>query len=237
MANPSFVYNPPQSPYLDILYQDDAIVVANKPSGLLSVPGKAPAHKDALITRVQRVFPTASVVHRLDMATSGIMIMALSKAANRYLSHQFASRQTQKRYFARVHGCMRQPAGMVDLPLICDWPNRPKQMVCQQTGKPSLTYYTVVERQTDSTLVALKPVTGRSHQLRVHMLALGHPILGDRLYAHPEALAMAPRLQLHAQTLIIRHPDTQQWCHFTTPIPFSTHTPAPLPLPEYVDAG
>lgn len=236
MPNPSFVYNPPMSPYLDILYQDDDIVVANKPSGLLSVPGKAPAHKDALITRMQKVFPTATVVHRLDMATSGVMIMALNKPAHRYLSDQFASRQTQKRYFARVSGRMRQPSGMVDLPLICDWPNRPKQMVDHDKGKPSLTYYTVIRHSEHDTLVALKPVTGRSHQLRVHMLALGHPILGDRLYADEQAKAAASRLQLHAQTLIIRHPTTHQWCHFVTPIPFTDYVPTPLTVPEYVDA-
>ncbi|MBD3586032.1 bifunctional tRNA pseudouridine(32) synthase/23S rRNA pseudouridine(746) synthase RluA [Salinimonas sp. HHU 13199] len=235
MANPPFVYNPPLSPYLDILYQDEAILVANKPSGLLSVPGKADAHKDSLITRVKRVYPNAAVVHRLDMATSGIMIMALTKDANRFLSQQFATRQTQKRYYARVDGCMRQPAGMVDLPLICDWPNRPKQMVCHDNGKPSVTYYSVVSKNDSESLVALKPVTGRSHQLRVHMLALGHPILGDRLYAHPEALAKATRLQLHAQTLIIRHPETSQWCHFETAIPFSDHKPEPLAVPEYIN--
>ena len=236
MANPPFIYTPPLSPYLDILYQDESILVANKPSGLLSVPGKAPAHKDSLITRVQRVYPNAAVVHRLDMATSGIMIMALTKAANRFLSHQFASRQTQKRYFARVDGYMHQPAGMVDLPLICDWPNRPKQIVCHERGKPSVTYYSVIERNDHESLVALKPVTGRSHQLRVHMLALGHPILGDRLYAHSTALAKASRLQLHAQTLIIRHPETLSWCHFQTPIPFTDFVPEPLVVPAYVDS-
>ena len=235
MANPAFIYNPPMSPYLDILYQDEAIVVANKPSGLLSVPGKAVAHQDSLISRVQRVYPTASVVHRLDMATSGIMIMAMNKDSNRYLSNQFATRQTQKRYFARVKGKITQPGGMIDLPLICDWPNRPKQMVDHERGKSSLTYYTVIKRSDTETLVALKPVTGRSHQLRVHMLALGHPILGDRLYADEQGKAMAPRLQLHAQTLIIRHPHTQLWCHFTTAIPFSAHQPPPLTLPDYID--
>ncbi|WP_218352387.1 bifunctional tRNA pseudouridine(32) synthase/23S rRNA pseudouridine(746) synthase RluA [Alteromonas lipotrueiana] len=235
MPNPDFVYNPPMTPYLDILYQDEAIVVANKPSGLLSVPGKALAHKDALITRMQRVYPTACVVHRLDMATSGIMIMAMNKDSNRYLSNQFATRQTQKRYFARVKGKITQPGGMIDLPLICDWPNRPKQMVDYERGKSSLTYYTVIERSETESLVSLKPVTGRSHQLRVHMLALGHPILGDRLYADAEGKAMASRLQLHAQTLIIRHPLTHNWCHFTTEIPFSGYQPEPLALPDYIE--
>ena len=130
---------------------------------------------------------------------------------------------------------MRQPSGMVDLPLICDWPNRPKQMVDHDKGKPSLTYYTVIRHSEQETLVALKPVTGRSHQLRVHMLALGHPILADRLYADEQAKAAASRLQLHAQTLIIRHPVTQQWCHFVTPIPFTDYVPDPLTVPEYVD--
>ena len=235
MANPSFVYNPPMTPYLDILYQDDDMVVAHKPSGLLSVPGKALEHRDSLISRVNLVYPTATVVHRLDMATSGILVLALNKDSHRHISKQFELRQTKKRYFACVHGHVEQDSGEVNLPLICDWPNRPKQMVDFERGKKAVTRFDVVERTQDEkgqpySLVALYPITGRSHQLRVHMLALGHPILGDRLYAHEEALSMAPRLQLHAESLSFSHPTRGHWQHFQTPIPFSHYRPEALSL-------
>ena len=220
MPNPDFVYRPPLSPYLDIIYQDDAMVVLNKPSGLLSVPGKAAEHKDCLISRVQRVYPTATVVHRLDMATSGLMVMALTKPAHRHISKQFEKRETRKTYLARVYGEVHKASGEIDLPLICDWPNRPKQMVDFERGKPALTRYDVLNIADGITTIALYPVTGRSHQLRVHMLSLGHPILGDRLYAHPEALALAPRLQLHAQSLSLRHPESETLLTFETDSPF-----------------
>jgi len=270
MANPAFVYNPPLQPYLTILYQDDDILVANKPSGLLSVPGKAQEHKDSLISRVNTVYPTATVVHRLDMATSGIMVMALNKESHRHISKQFELRKTKKRYFARVFGNVKTNKGEVNLPLICDWPNRPKQMVDYERGKKALTHYEVVDvtpnashqainsdvssavsactsanansdtipgfsttNEQSETLVALYPVTGRSHQLRVHMLELGHPILGDRLYAHPQALSMAERLQLHAESLSFAHPASEDWLTFQTPIPFTGYahySPAPLSI-------
>ena len=199
-------YNPPMTPYLSIVYQDDDLLIMNKPSGLLTVPGKDPKHADCLIARINRVFPTAKIVHRLDMATSGIICLAMHKEAHRNLSIQFQDRKTAKRYIARVFGKLEQETGSVDLPLICDWPNRPKQMVDHDNGKPSLTHFKVLEREQSSTRVELTPITGRSHQLRVHMLSLGHPILGDKLYAHPEAFAMAPRLQLHAEMLTLAHP-------------------------------
>ncbi|CAM4160504.1 bifunctional tRNA pseudouridine(32) synthase/23S rRNA pseudouridine(746) synthase RluA [Pseudoalteromonas ostreae] len=203
-------YNPPLDPYLSILFQDDDLLIVNKPSELLTVPGKDPKHADCLIARVNRVFPTAKIVHRLDMATSGIICLAMHKAAHRHLSMQFQERQTAKRYIARVYAKLEPLTGSVNLPLICDWPNRPKQMVDHDKGKPSLTHYTVLEHEPHATRVELTPITGRSHQLRVHMLSLGHPILGDRLYAHPDALAAAPRLQLHAQMLQLTHPRTAQ---------------------------
>ncbi len=211
------------------------MVVAHKPSGLLSVPGKALEHRDSLISRVNTVYPTATVVHRLDMATSGILVLALNKDSHRHISKQFELRLTQKRYFARVHGHIEEDSGEVDLPLICDWPNRPKQMVDFERGKKAITRFEVIERATDDaarhyTLVALYPITGRSHQLRVHMLALGHPILGDRLYAHDEALSMAPRLQLHAESLRLTHPTLEKWLHFKTPIPFSHYRPGALSI-------
>ena len=213
-------YAPPMRPYLNIVFKDEHLLVLNKPSGLLTVPGKALEHKDSLERRVQRVYPTAKIVHRLDMATSGLLVMALDKDTHRQLSKQFELRQTRKTYIARVYGEVSGERGSVDLPLICDWPNRPKQMVCQQRGKPSLTHWRVLERNDNSTRMELTPVTGRSHQLRVHMLSLGHPILGDRLYAHSDALAMAQRLQLHAQTLGFTHPVTELPLELSAPVPF-----------------
>lgn len=225
-ANPDFIYLPPISPYLDIIYQDDDIVVLNKASGILSVPGRLPEHQDCLQNRVQRVLPTATVVHRLDMATSGIMIMALNKPAHVAISRQFEQRKTQKSYLARVWGLVEQSEGSVDLPLISDWPNRPKQKVDHENGKKSLTHYRVLSHKnaTDekaSTFLELTPITGRSHQLRVHMLALGHPILGDKLYAPKDALIMRNRLQLHAMTLSLFHPSSEQAITFNAPCPFN----------------
>jgi tRNA pseudouridine32 synthase/23S rRNA pseudouridine746 synthase len=219
-ANPDFIYNPPMSPYLDIVYQDDDLVVLNKPSGLLSVPGRLPEHQDCLQNRVMRILPTATVVHRLDMATSGIILMALNKPTHVAISRQFEKRQTQKNYIARVYGQVKDQQGSVELPLICDWPNRPKQKVDHENGKKALTHYKVLSYADNSTLVELTPVTGRSHQLRVHMLALGHPILGDRLYAHDKALTVSPRLQLHAQMHEITHPVTEQRIVFKAECPF-----------------
>lgn len=213
-------YSPPMNPYLEIVSQDDDIVVLNKPSGLLSVPGKAKEHADSLQTRVQRVFPSATIVHRLDMATSGLMVMALNKPAHRHISKQFELRETSKTYQAIVFGTVQQDAGEIDLPLSCDWPNRPKQMVDHERGKKALTHWQVLERNSQSTRVELKPVTGRSHQLRVHMLSMQHPIIGDRLYAHDQALQMANRLNLHATFLSFRHPVTAQKLCFESVVPF-----------------
>jgi tRNA pseudouridine32 synthase/23S rRNA pseudouridine746 synthase len=228
-ANPDFIYLPPMTPYLEIIYQDNDLVLLNKPSGILSVPGRLAEHQDCLQNRVQRVLPSATIVHRLDMATSGLMIMALNKPAHVAISRQFEQRKTQKSYLARVFGSVKQSEGSVDLPLICDWPNRPKQKVDHENGKPSLTHYRVLsstsnaneDNGTESTLLELTPVTGRSHQLRVHMLALGHPILGDKLYAHPEARAMSCRLQLHALKLTLFHPSTEQAMTFSATCPFN----------------
>ncbi|AJJ63830.1 ribosomal large subunit pseudouridine synthase A [Yersinia aldovae] len=198
-----------------VLYQDKHIIVINKPSGLLSVPGRAPENKDSVMTRIQADYPTAESVHRLDMATSGVIVVALTKAAEREIKRQFREREPKKCYIARVWGHLAQDEGLIDLPLICDWPNRPKQKVCYETGKSAQTEYLVLSRDEDgSTRVKLSPITGRSHQLRVHMLAMGHPILGDGFYAHPEAKAMASRLQLHAQELCITHPEFGTVMHF-----------------------
>jgi tRNA pseudouridine32 synthase/23S rRNA pseudouridine746 synthase len=193
-----------------ILYADDDIVVADKPSGLLSVPGKNPLNKDCLITRMQQQYPDVRIVHRLDMDTSGVMVLARGKANLSALSRQFQERQTQKEYLAWVYGVLQDDEGEINLPLRCDWPNRPKQIVDHDLGKPSVTHFEVLKRKpaTLQTKVLLKPVTGRSHQLRVHMAELGHPISGCEFYAHPEALEQAGRLQLHAWKLSFIHPST-----------------------------
>lgn len=196
-------------------------MVVNKPSGLLSVPGRLEEHKDSVMTRIQRDYPQAESVHRLDMATSGVLVVALNKAAERELKRQFREREPSKTYVARIWGHPAAGKGLVDLPLICDWPNRPKQKVCFDTGKAAQTEYQVLEYLNDnSARVSLKPITGRSHQLRVHMLALGHPILGDNFYAHPDAKALAPRLLLHAESLTITHPKFGNSMTFRQPADF-----------------
>ena len=220
VANPDFIYRPPMSPYLDIVYQDDDIVVLNKTSGLLSVPGRLPEHQDCLENRVKSVLPSATIVHRLDMATSGLLIMALNKAAHVHISRQFEQRKVSKKYRARVYGKLDKTEGEVNLPLICDWPNRPKQKVDHEHGKPSITKFRVLAIEEETSLVELTPVTGRSHQLRVHMLSLEHPIIGDRLYAHDSALALSERLQLHAYTISFHHPVTNEKLSLEAPCPF-----------------
>lgn len=220
-----FVYQPPTLPWLDILYQDRDIIVINKPSGLLSVPGRAADHYDSAYSRVLQLHPGAQVVHRLDMATSGVLLLALRRSAERELKRQFQERETHKVYYARVAGHVKHTNGTVDLPLICDWPNRPRQKVDHQLGKPSVTHYEVVSKGRYSTLVKLTPITGRSHQLRVHMMALGHPILGDGFYADSRAKQLASRLLLHATTLTIKHPYSGESMTFTAPPPFMTAEP------------
>ncbi|MCG9697626.1 bifunctional tRNA pseudouridine(32) synthase/23S rRNA pseudouridine(746) synthase RluA [Shewanella sp. Isolate11] len=215
-----FHYNPPTTPWLDIIHQDKDILVVNKPSGLLSVPGREAAYHDSVYSRVLRDHPNAQIVHRLDMATSGIIVVALRRSAERELKRQFRERETAKTYYARVAGHVKAEAGSIDFPLICDWPNRPKQKVDHDIGKPSTTLFEVISRAKRSTLVKLTPITGRSHQLRVHTMALGHPILGDNFYADPLAKSLAPRLLLHAQSLTIKHPYSGETMTFATEIPF-----------------
>ena len=198
-------YAPPNDP-LDVLHEDHEIVVLNKPAGLLSVPGKGAHLADCLLRRVQEVFPTALLVHRLDRDTSGVMVFGLTPHAQRHLGLQFEKRQVKKTYVARVWGKLEPKTGTVDLPLIVDWPNRPRQKVCHETGKPAQTDWRVQRYGETETRVRLMPKTGRSHQLRVHMLALGHPILGDPLYASGEAAGFT-RLMLHSEELRLRHPD------------------------------
>ncbi|WP_439153637.1 pseudouridine synthase [Yoonia sp.] len=211
-------YCPPTDP-LVFLHDDHQVVLVDKPSGLLSVPGKGPDLADCLLTRVQAVFPTALLVHRLDRDTSGVMVFALTPHAQRHLGLQFEKRQTRKTYVARVWGDMTDKTGTVDLPLIVDWPNRPRQMVDHENGKQAVTDWRVMRRGNGETRVRLMPKTGRSHQLRVHMLALGHPILGDPFYATGAARDY-PRLMLHSETLQFRHPDGGQGMRITAKCPF-----------------
>jgi tRNA pseudouridine32 synthase/23S rRNA pseudouridine746 synthase len=218
---PDFIYCPPLKPYLPIVYQDEDLLVCDKPSGLLSVPGRELAHKDSLALRAMRVWPRVTVVHRLDMATSGIIVMAMHKPAQSHLSRQFQQRQPRKHYLAEIWGHPNEQQGEINLPLRCDWPNRPRQMVDFELGKSAQTHWQVLARREQTTLVELTPITGRSHQLRVHMLELGHPIVGDRLYAPPAARDCAPRLHLHAASLSLFHPTTEQWCTFTSAAEFA----------------
>ncbi len=199
-------YNPPTDPWVDIVFEDDQILAVNKPSGLLSVPGRAPEHHDSMWSRLQETYPEIQVVHRLDMCTSGLMLLAKSKHAESALKKQFQFRLTHKVYYARVWGQLEQDEGVIELPLICDWPNRPKQKVCFEDGKPSKTLFQVAKREEKTTIVRLLPITGRSHQLRVHMQALGHPIVGDEFYSEREAFQFSDRLELHAAELSFYHP-------------------------------
>ena len=203
-----------------ILYSDDALLAVDKPAGMLSVPGRGEGKRDCVAARVQSMFADALVVHRLDMATSGLLLMARGAAAQRRLGIAFAQREVDKRYVAVVAG--RPPAsGEIDLPLSADWPNRPMQKVDRERGKPSLTRYRVLDYDaaSDTARVELEPLTGRSHQLRVHLCALGHPIVGDALYAPPAIRSGATRLLLHACALRMPHPTTGQPLAFASAVP------------------
>lgn len=212
------IYAPPTGP-LVLLHQDHQVVLVDKPAGLLSVPGKGEDLADCLLARLQAVFPDALLVHRLDRDTSGVMIFALTPHAQRHLGLQFEHRQTKKTYVARVWGEMAQREGTVDLPLIVDWPNRPRQMVDMVNGRAAQTDWRVVRVGDGETRLRLMPRTGRSHQLRVHMLSLGHPILGDPIYATGPAREF-PRLMLHSETLQFRHPDGGRGVRVTAKCPF-----------------
>ena len=211
-------YSPPSDP-LEFLHDDHQVVLVNKPSGLLSVPGKGPLLTDCLLARVQAVYPQALLVHRLDRDTSGVMIFALTPHAQRHLGLQFEKRQTKKTYLARVWGEMTEKTGTVDLPIVVDWENRPKQKICHETGRQAITDWRVLRTGHGETRVRLMPKTGRSHQLRLHMLTLGHPILGDPFYAEGPA-GDYPRLMLHSETFHFRHPDGGQGTRITAKAPF-----------------
>lgn len=211
-------YAPPQEP-LRLLYHDHHIAVVDKPAGLLSVPGKGEHLADCLITRLQGVFPEALLVHRLDRDTSGVIVFALTRHAQRHLGLQFEERRTRKVYVARVWGEVSGKSGRIDLPLCVDWPNRPLQHVDHENGKPAVTDWQVIRVENGTTRMRLKPQTGRSHQLRVHMRELGHPILGDPFYAAGAAREF-PRLMLHAESLRLKHPDSGVSQTFSAPCPF-----------------
>ena len=206
-------------PSICVVYADDAIVVLDKPSALLSVPGRGPDKQDCLSARVQQQFSDAQVVHRLDMATSGLMVMARGARVQRTLSEAFANRMVAKQYEAVVYGNVTMGLDswrVVDLPIAVDWPNRPRRVINQESGKASVTRLQPMHFDATSQFchVLLEPLTGRTHQLRVHLQAIGHPILGDQLYAPPEVAAMAPRLMLNASALTFAHPISGQTMQF-----------------------
>ena len=206
---------------IEIVTIDETFLVVNKPSGLLSVPGRGPDKADCLSARVQAEFSGALVVHRLDMETSGLMVFARTLDAQRALNRAFEQRLVEKYYVAVVMGIVENDQGTIDLPLICDWPNRPRQVVDHTIGKPSTTHYVVLARDEalKQTRVGLTPVTGRSHQLRVHMASLGHPIIGDSLYSvNPPSTAQ--RLLLHAAKLSFPHPLSDESVNCVSDAPF-----------------
>ena len=215
-------YLPPPDRGLEIVHLEDTFVVLVKPPGLLSEPGRGPDKRDSLLVRAQAEFPDARIVHRLDMMTSGLIVLACETLAHASLSEAFREREVDKTYEALVHGRPARDEGEIDLPLIVDWPNRPRQVVCHETGKPSLTRYRVVgDEPRGRARIALEPVTGRTHQLRVHLAALGHPIVGDPFYGVPgETSEDAPRMMLHARGLEFAHPRTGEALRFESVVPF-----------------
>lgn len=207
---------------VEVVHIDADLVVCDKPAGLLSVEGRGQAGRDCLAARVQARWPDALVVHRLDMATSGLIVFARGPVAQRTLNRAFAERRVSKRYLAVVAGRVEPDTGKIDLPLGADWPNRPRQQVDHATGRPALTHYRTLafDAAARTTRLELEPVTGRSHQLRVHLAALGHPILGDALYAPAEVVARATRLSLHATELGFEHPRHGDPVRFASAVPF-----------------
>ena len=210
-----FDYNPAW-----ILFEDDDLIIANKPSGLLSVPGRGEEKRHCFLQVLSDHHGTLEVVHRLDMDTSGIMVYAKHKESLRHLSRQFQDKLTQKTYLARVSGILNENFGKICLPLRCDWERRPLQMICFNHGKYAETHYQVIQQTPTNALVQLTPITGRSHQLRLHMKYLGHPILGDNLYADPISLKQSERLCLHAHSLGLTHPRTGESLFFSQDIEF-----------------
>ena len=218
---PQDIYNPPPDCGLELIYCDDFLLAVSKPAGLLSVPGRGEDKLDSLSIRVQAEFPDALVTHRLDRDTSGLLLFPRGADMHRRISLMFEQREMQKSYIAVVLGKLEPEQGEVNLPLIVDWPNRPRQMVDAVTGKPSLTRYQALsyDAASNTSRVSLEPITGRTHQLRVHMSASGHPILGDTLYGG-NADGWTERLLLHAHTLDFRHPVTGESLSLVSDLPF-----------------
>ncbi len=200
-----------------ILYEDAHIVVVDKPAGLLSVPGRLPENHYSAASWLQARYGEIHVVHRLDMDTSGLLVFARHKNALSHLSRQFQQRAVHKRYIALCEGCPDKPHGKIDAPMRCDWENRPRQIIDPVRGRPAQTLWETLNCRNGQALLALYPVTGRAHQLRVHLQSIGHPILGDPFY-HPNP-NQAPRLLLHAQQLSFFHPAHGGWCQFNSPTP------------------
>lgn len=219
MTGPSTPYDPPVGP-IPLIYRDDHLLVVDKPEGLLSVPGRGEHLADCLIARLSVEYPEVLLCHRLDRDTSGIMVFALTKEAQRKMGRMFEVKRVKKRYVARVAGQVAEASGTIDLPLIVDWPNRPLQHVNHETGKPSVTDWTRVAIEGETTRMSLMPRTGRSHQLRVHMQSLGHPILGDPFYATGAARDDYSRMMLHAEGLKFEHPVAGKMMRLEAPCPF-----------------
>ncbi len=214
-------YNPPPDCGLEIIYHDKFLLAVSKPSGLLSVPGRGADKADSMVTRVQSEYADALVAHRLDRDTSGLLIFPRGAAMHRQISMMFEKREMEKSYVAVVLGKLEQEQGEVDMPLMVDWPNRPRHIVDGANGKPAQTRYKVISfgATNNTSRVALEPITGRTHQLRVHMQALGHPIVGDTLYGG-NADGRVPRLLLHAHTLNFTHPVSGKVLNLISPLPF-----------------
>lgn len=223
MLNPvpkSFDYSPPTDPWIAVIHEEPDFVVVDKPSGLLSVPGKDPALADSLQRRAEARWPTAGMIHRLDKDTSGVMVIALNKRAHGRIAMQFEKRTAMKSYVARVWGLLESEEGIVDLPIGVDWENKPRQKIDHERGREARTRWQVIARENGVSRVRLFPLTGRTHQIRLHMMTIGHPVLGDVFYATGAALAAADRLQLHAEELSFVHPATSEPVRFVVPAPF-----------------
>ena len=216
---PPYLVPHSQSP-IRLIYEDTDLLLIDKPHHLLSVPGRHPLNHDSLIRRLQPRYPDVQAVHRLDLDTSGLMVVPKRRESLSELARQFQRRQIEKEYTAIVWGEVAEDRGSIELPIATDWPNRPKQIICEERGKHALTHFEVLIRGNNRSLIKLKPVTGRSHQLRIHMQSLGHPIIGCDMYAHPEALKASDRLLLHATRLKLCAPSTGNWLSAFSPIPF-----------------
>lgn len=215
-----FIYDPPPPSGDEVIYEDEHILIVNKPANLLSVPGRGEDMADCLESRVRESFPEALIVHRLDMMTSGVMVMARSKDVLRNIGLQFEKRKVSKTYIARLWGLLPESAGEISKPVRCDWPNRPRQMIDFEQGKDAITTWELIAHEGEYSRVKLYPKTGRTHQLRVHMQDLGYPILGDDFYGHEESFKASERLNLHAQEISFHHPEDGRLVTFSVKCPF-----------------